>query len=136
MPSSKRAEVPGDVFAKRPSALDKLTGAAPAPDSDAIEQHHGEAAVRQGSDTVIQQSGNTVLRQEGDAAMTRVAKPAGETEKTTFYLRPDQLDKLDELVAAYKRQTGQRKGVNRNDIVRRLIDRADLATVIGEGRDT
>ena len=125
MPSSKRAEVPGDVFAKRPSALDKLTGAAPT-SADAVEQQHGNTATRQ--------DGNTVLHQSGDTASPHAMKSVGETEKTTFYLRPDQLDKLDELVAAYKRHTGQRKGVNRNDIVRRLIDRADLATVIGEGQ--
>lgn len=126
MPSSKRAEVPGDVFAKRPSALDKLTGAAPTSTDDTAEQ--------QRSKTVTPQDSNTVLPQDGIAASPHVMKSVGETEKTTFYLRPDQLDKLDELVTAYKRHTGQRKGVNRNDIVRRLIDRADLATVIGEGQ--
>lgn len=120
---SKRAEVPGDVFTKRPSALDKLTGAAPDP---------ADAAERQSGNEVKRENGNTVLQRSGDAASTRATKGAGETEKTTFYLRPDQLDKLDELVAAYKRHTGQRKGINRNDIVRRLIDRADLTTVIGD----
>ncbi len=115
--ATKRAQVPGEVFAKRPSALDKLTGAAPE------------------ADTTPQDS-NTVMRHNGDTAVphttgtaTGLGKGAG--EKTTFYLRPDQIDKLDELVTSYKRHTGQRKGVNRNDIVRRLIDHADLSMLVG-----
>lgn len=124
MSSPKRAEVPSDVFTKRPSALDKLTGAAPIPESDRTHQ--------EGGDTVIQQNGITVSPQNGVAAQNRGGRVLGETEKTTFYLRPDQLDKLDDLVAAYKRYTGQRRGINRNDIVRRLIDKADLALVIDE----
>ncbi len=108
--SAKRAQVPGEVFAKRPSALDKLTGAVPE------------------ADTTPSQDGNTVMRQSGDAAARATGKGAG--EKTTFYLRPDQIDKLDALVTSYKRHTGQRKGVNRNDIVRRLIDRADLSLLV------
>jgi hypothetical protein len=117
--TTKRAQVPGEVFTKRPSALDKLTGAAPE------------------ADTTPQDS-NTVMRHNSDTAMPRAtgAGPGpgtgkGAGEKTTFYLRPDQIDKLDELVTSYKRHTGQRKGVNRNDIVRRLIDRADLSMLVG-----
>jgi len=117
--ATKRAQVPGEVFAKRPSALDKLTGAAPEADT-------------------TPQDINTVMRHNGDTAMPRAAGTGpglgagkGAGEKTTFYLRPDQIDKLDELVTSYKRHTGQRKGVNRNDIVRRLIDRADLSMLVG-----
>ncbi len=114
--TTKRAQVPGAVFAKRPSALDKLTGAAPEADT-------------------TPQDGNTVLPHNGDTALSRATGTGprkGAGEKTTFYLRPDQIDKLDELVTAYKRHTGQRKGVNRNDIVRRLIDRADLSMLVGD----
>jgi len=78
------------------------------------------------------------MRHNGDTAMPRATGTGpglgagkGAGEKTTFYLRPDQIDKLDELVTSYKRHTGQRKGVNRNDIVRRLIDRADLSMLVG-----
>ncbi len=116
---SKRAQVPGEVFAKRPTALDKLTGAAPEADT----------SPPQDSTTALRQDGNTVIRQNGDAVMQHaIGKGAG--EKTTFYLRPDQIDKLDELVTSYKRHTGKRKGVNRNDIVRSLIDQADLSMLV------
>jgi len=108
---AKRAQVPGEVFTKRPSALDKLTGAAPE------------------ADTIPPQDGHTVTRQSGDSETPR-ATGKGAGEKTTFYLRPDQIDKLDELVTSYKRHTGKRKGVNRNDIVRRLIDQADLSLLV------
>ena len=44
-------------------------------------------------------------------------------------MRPDQVDKLDELALAYKRKTGKR--VNRNDLVRQLIDQAELDDLLG-----
>ncbi len=94
----KRATVPSDAFAKPPSALDKLTGRA-----------NAEA-------TAKPQDRNTVKQQTGTDESAR--------EKITFYLRPAQIDKLDELVLAYKRQTGKR--INRNEVVRRLIDLCDL----------
>ncbi len=102
----KRATIPSDAFAKPPSALDKLTGRA----------HTEDTATRQERNTVLQQGSNTVKQQSGADESAR--------EKITFYLRPDQIDKLDELVLAYKRQTGTR--INRNELVRRLIDLCDL----------
>jgi hypothetical protein len=39
-------------------------------------------------------------------------------------------------VTSYKRHTGKRKGINRNDIMRRLIDRADLSMLVqGESEE-
>ncbi len=112
--AGKRARVPQEVYGQRASVLDKLTGAAPSPGASAAEQGHGEA---------VRQHGNTELPQEGGAAPEPSPSAAG-NEKVTFYLRPDQVDKLDELVLAYKRRTGVR--INRNELVRRLIDRANL----------
>jgi hypothetical protein len=45
-------------------------------------------------------------------------------EKITFYLRPDQVEKLDELVIAYRRRTGRR--TNRNALMRLVLDRIDI----------
>ncbi len=102
----KRATIPADTFTKPPSALDKLTG-----------RTRTEGAVEpQDSDTVTQGNRNTVKQQMDSEDVAR--------EKITFYLRPDQTDKLDDLVLAYKRQTGKR--INRNEVVRRLIDFCDL----------
>ena len=109
-----RARVPQEVYGQRPSALDKLTGTAPSPGASADKQDRGEA---------VRQHGNTVLPQEGGPAPMPIPSASG-NEKVTFYLRPNQVDKLDELVLAYKRRTGVR--INRNELVRRLIDRAAL----------
>ncbi len=129
--SGRRAAVPGGVFGKRPTALEKLTGAGAT---------SGPTTSQQNSDTVIPSDGGTVRPQHGDTAAPSdgdtVAAPghkAGKAgaEKTTFYLRPDQLDKLDELAYTYKKRTGRR--IDRQDIVRTLIDRCDLATLLADG---
>ena len=112
---SKRAQVPEEPFAKRPSALEKLTGA-----GTPVEDY---TATQQGAKTVLQSSSNAAAQPSGRAD---AASPAGKAsnEKISFYLRPDQVDKLDDLALAYKKRTGTR--LNRNELVRRLIDRADL----------
>jgi hypothetical protein len=47
--------------------------------------------------------------------------------KTSFYPRQDQLDKLDDLAGEYnKRYRRQRKRIDRQDIIRFLIDRCTL----------
>ncbi len=121
--SPKRASVPQDTYGNRPSALDKLTGRAPqnipAHQTEKGDQQFPSPSVEQENrKTGEPQDSNTVLLQsaEKDDSSTR--------EKITFYLRPDQIDKLDELTLAYKRQTGKR--LNRNALVRQLIDRCTL----------
>ena len=47
--------------------------------------------------------------------------------KTSFYPTPHQLEKLDDLASAYnKRYRRQRPRINRNDIVRYLIDQCEI----------
>jgi hypothetical protein len=58
----------------------------------------------------------------GDDSSTR--------EKVTFYLRPDQVEKLDEMVIAYKRRTGRR--TNRNALMRLLLDRVEIDQLVQE----
>lgn len=107
--TSKRASVPTESFGKKPaSALDKLTGRAE------LENFEEE-------NTVSQYNGNTVKRYNGNT-VSSTSKKNG--EKTTFYLRPDQLAKLDELTYEYNKQTAQR--INRNDIIRALVDGCDI----------
>jgi len=45
-------------------------------------------------------------------------------EKISFYLTIEQADKLDDLAYEHKKRTGRR--INRNDIVRYLIDQCSL----------
>ena len=54
-----------------------------------------------------------------------------ETQDVVRRRGPDQLDKLDELAYTYKKRTGRR--IDRQDIVRTLIDRCDLDTLIADG---
>ena len=111
---SKRAQVPQEPFAKRPSALEKLTGST---------TRGTEAAPSADRNTVIRQNGETATEPEDTVTVhAQLAKTSN--EKISFYLRPDQVDKLDDLVRAYKKRTGIR--LNRNELVRRLIDLADV----------
>lgn len=124
----KRASVPNNTFGGGPSALDKLTGRVPSDqppqqDRETVDSQDRITVSPQNSNNVSPQNSNTVLPQEGaDDSSTR--------EKITFYLRPDQIDKLDELTLAYKRRTGRR--LNRNELVRRMIDRCDLPLLLDQ----
>jgi hypothetical protein len=51
------------------------------------------------------------------------------TAKISFYLTPEQGDKLDDLAHDFKKQ--HKKRINRNDIVRFLIDACTLETLDG-----
>jgi hypothetical protein len=74
------------------------------------------------SDTVLPQNDITVSLQDG--AGDEGVDDSNTREKITFYLRPDQVERLDELVIAYKRRTGQR--TNRNALMRMVLDRVDI----------
>jgi hypothetical protein len=147
--ASKRAVIPADSFVKRPSALEKLTGRGGSdevmPESgDTVEPQEGNTVVPQGGDTVLRQGrntvkpqyGETVSRQSGEAVLRQggdtVEPQDGETatSKVTFYLREDQIDQLDEWTLEYKKRRGKR--INRNELVRRLIDRCALDLLLGE----
>lgn len=112
---TKRAQVAENPYKPHASAIEKLTGSAAAED---YTPGTGTDAA-----TVIPQNSSTA--DTGDTAAPE--KP----EKVTFYLRRDQVEKLDELVFTYNRRAKRR--INRNDIVRQLIDHADLTQV--RGRD-
>jgi hypothetical protein len=50
--------------------------------------------------------------------------------KTSFYPLPAQLDKLDDLASEYNRRyRRQRPKINRNDIIRYLIDQCSIETL-------
>ena len=50
--------------------------------------------------------------------------------KTSFYPTQDQLDKLDDLATEYNRRyRRQRKKINRNDIIRYLIEQCSAETL-------
>jgi hypothetical protein len=99
----KRAKVTADTFEKKPNALDKLVG------NTRTEPEREESRVE-------------TETQPEKAVGQRTYKP------TSFYLDDNQLEKLDELALAYKKRTGKR--INRNDIVRALVDETGLEEIV------
>ncbi len=74
---------------------------------------------QQDSNTVKQPYSETVNEEEETPAEDQVIK-------TSFYPKPAQLDKLDDLAAEYNRRyRRKRPRINRNHIVRFLIDLVD-----------
>ena len=115
----KRANVPNTAFGKAPGALDKLTGRVPMEDV-AVPQDI-KTSTPQGSNSDIPGNSETVTQQNSEEGKAN-------TEKFTIYVSPDQLDKLDELALAYRKRTGKR--INRNVIMRKLIDVCDLELLL------
>jgi hypothetical protein len=72
--------------------------------------------------TPSEESGNTVKPQSGNTAKS------SKTVKITIYPSQEQLDKLYDFMEAYRRKTGMR--INQQDLIRRLIDVADINTVL------
>ena len=70
--------------------------------------------------TVSPESSSTVTPLQRDTALPHSRKIDKKEEKVTFYLTSGQADKLDDLAYDHKKRTGKR--INRNDIVRYLID--------------
>jgi len=66
------------------------------------------------SNTVKQQRGNTVKNSK--------------TVKITIYPSQEQLDKLYGFMEAYRHKTGIK--INQQDLIRRIIDVADINTVL------
>lgn len=81
--------------------------------STAVERSNGETVIPQDAKTVKPSNSETVKR-----GLTKIS----------FYLRPDQIDKLDDLGHDCKKHTGRR--IDRQDIIRALIDSIDLENVL------
>lgn len=96
---------------KRQSAFSKALQEAQKASSG--EQTNRETVKPLNSHTVEQSNSETVKR--------------GLT-KTSFYLRPGQTEKLDDLEHGCKKRTGRR--IDRQDIIRALIDNADLESIL------
>jgi hypothetical protein len=87
------------------------------------EQENRETVRQLNSYTVEQSNGETVVPQD-----SKTVKMKRGLNKTSFYLRPDQTEKLDDLEHECKKRTGRR--IDRQDIIRALIDSANLESVL------
>jgi hypothetical protein len=73
-------------------------------------------------DTPSAESSNTVKLQSGKTVKS------SKTVKITIYPSQEQLDKLYDFMEAYRRKTGIK--INQQDLIRRIIDVADINTVL------
>ena len=85
------------------------------------EQPSGEAGVLRYRETEEQLHSSTVTQTRSRTVDVRKER------KVTFYLTKEQEDKLTGLEYEYFRLTG--KPINRNDIVRYLVDQCTIATI-------
>ena len=95
-------------MARRPNAYSQLIQ-----EGRSTPQQEAPATAESGS-TVKPQSGNTVK--------------SSKTVKITIYPSQEQLDKLYDFMEAYRRKTGMK--INQQDLIRRIIDVADITTVL------
>jgi hypothetical protein len=113
----------------------------PPQSSDTVTTLNGETvkplervtAIQKESDTVVPSHGSTVQEEQ----RTEFSPFHGETvglskdqfsRKVSFYLTPGQEKKLDDLADDYRRQHDGKR-INRNDIVRHLINQCTLETL-------
>jgi hypothetical protein len=95
-------------MARRPNAYSQLI-------------QEGQSTPQQ-EDTPPTVSGNTVKRQSSNEVKS------GKTVKITIYPSQEQLEKLYDLMEAYRHKTGIK--INQQDLIRRIIDVADVNTVL------
>ncbi|SRR5579884_190426 len=104
---TKMPDLPDDMFNDDNSAISRLTGGPP--------RRREPASAAPAAPAVLPAQ----REQEKEAQRQR-----RHLKQTSFYLSPDQLLKLDSLAHTHYVQTGTR--INRNDIVRHLVDRCKL----------
>jgi hypothetical protein len=80
--------------------------------------------------TVSPSVSNTVTPSNSETVEQHERPTAKKDEKITFYLTSSQANKLDDLAYEHKKRTGRR--INRNDIVRHLIDQCDIDSLRGQ----
>ncbi len=101
--------------------------------SDTVAQLERPTATQEESDTVSPSHSTTVQeesRTELSPSHGETVKPSKDqfSRKVSFYLTPEQEKKLDDLADDYRRQHEGRR-INRNDIVRHLINHCTLETL-------
>lgn len=111
----KKVQIPENLYDSQPGAIQKLTGA---PSREQLQPRVPPAA-----ETPIPTSNPAETPQQATKAQARSVKP------TSFYLTPIQLRKLDDLAYTYNGRTGKR--INRNDIIRHLVDTCDIGNLQG-----
>ena len=83
------------------------------------------------SNSTVKQSVNTAMQHDTAKQQSSNAVPDSNTakrEKITFYLEPEQANKLYDFMEAFRKRTGVK--INQQDMLRRIIDVMTLDTVL------
>ncbi len=127
--AQKKAESENTVKPSDSETFSRLQGdTATQSQSETVSQPQGDTVERSSSVTAVPLSSDTVVPSQSETAIqqqSRKVKPLNSTTvkkevKVSFYLTPEQEQKLDDLAYEHKKRTGKR--INRNDIVRHLVD--------------
>ncbi len=78
--------------------------------------------------TLAPEQKDTATPQSSIVPQKSTKPQVSELEKLSFYLEPKQVNKVYDLVEDYRKRTGIR--VNRNDIIRRIIDIAEIDNIL------
>ena|SRR2546423_1919419 len=77
------------------------------------------------TDSTIQQSDNAVKPQD---TVKQQSRKTAQREKLTFYLEPEQANKLYDFMEAFRKRTGIK--INQQDMLRRIVDVIELDAVL------
>jgi hypothetical protein len=91
---------------------------------DAIQTSDSVTALPFHSDTVKASQRETVTQYQSKGVKPLNSSTVKKEVKVSFYLTPEEEQKLDDLAYEHKKRTGKR--INRNDIVRHLIDNCSI----------
>jgi hypothetical protein len=117
--AKQKVNISSDIFDEEPvGAIAKLTGAVRSRTAEQQTVPPSAPAPRPASEPATTEQGHEPVQKQ-----TRNVKP------TSIYLTSAQLRKLDQLAYEYNEQTEKR--INRNDIIRYLVDRCTLEHLHG-----
>jgi hypothetical protein len=114
---------------KRQSAFSKALQEAQG--SPTTEQKNSETVKPLDGETV-RPSDSTTLEQQHSTTTKPPDRTTVKSEllKTSFYIWPEQSEKLDDLAHDYKKKRPGGKRIDRQDIIRALIDNTDLESLL------
>jgi hypothetical protein len=93
-----------------------------------VEQQDSETVAPSNREMVEQQDSATPERLYSNTVTQSHSKTVKKERKISFYLTPEQERKLDDMAYDFLQRTGKR--INRNDIVRFLVNQANVDLLI------
>jgi hypothetical protein len=94
------------------------------PQGDALPSSSSVTASPSSSAIVAFSQSETVTQYQSKGVIPLNSSTVKKEVKVSFYLTPEEEQKLDDLAYEHKKRTGKR--INRNDIVRHLVDNCSI----------